>query len=68
MKAKAASKQRRGFASMDPKTKLRIARAGGRAVSKNRRHMAEIGRIGGANSNVNRRRTATRPRPALAAA
>lgn len=39
---------KRGFGSMKRKDVLRIARMGGYAVSKNRKHMAFIGAIGGA--------------------
>lgn len=37
----------RGFAAMDEKKQREIARKGGEAVSRNREHMAEIGRKGG---------------------
>jgi general stress protein YciG len=37
----------RGFASMDPERRRRIAKKGGETVSRNRAHMAEIGRKGG---------------------
>jgi general stress protein YciG len=36
---------------MDPKLQRKIATMGGRAVSQNTKHMAKIGRIGGANSH-----------------
>jgi general stress protein YciG len=48
---KAPEKQRRGFRAMDPKLQRKIATMGGRAVSQNTKHMAKIGRIGGANSH-----------------
>lgn len=32
---------------MSPEVRKRVAQAGGRAVSRNRQHMAEIGRKGG---------------------
>ncbi len=37
----------RGFAAMDEKKQREIARKGGETVSRNREHMAEIGRKGG---------------------
>ena len=37
----------RGFAAMSPEQQKQIASKGGEAVSKNREHMAEIGRKGG---------------------
>ena len=37
----------RGFASMDAEDRRKIASKGGRAVSRNRQHMAEIGKKGG---------------------
>lgn len=45
----------RGFASMDPELQRRIASKGGEAVSRDRKHMAEIGRKGGENSHGNDR-------------
>lgn len=36
-----------GLASADTQTRQRVAHSGGRAVSQDRRHMAEIGRKGG---------------------
>lgn len=53
---KTSRKSRRGFAAMDPALQRRIARQGGRAVSRNRKHMAAIGRIGGERSHGARRR------------
>lgn len=44
-------KLRRGFAVMDTYEVSRIASLGGKAVSKNRKHMAEIGSAGGKNSH-----------------
>ena len=40
----------RGFAAMDPDLQRKIARQGGRTVSRDRKHMAAIGRIGGERS------------------
>lgn len=40
-------KQRKGFAVIEPALQRKIASMGGKAVSKDRRHMADIGRIGG---------------------
>src|SRR3954468_18513003 len=37
----------RGFAAMNPEEQREIARKGGEAVSRNREHMAAIGRRGG---------------------
>jgi len=45
-------KSRRGFAAMSPELQHEIARKGGLAVSRNRRHMADIGRIGGEHSHL----------------
>jgi general stress protein YciG len=47
-KAKIVGKQRKGFAAMTPEEVVRIARMGGKAISKDRNHMRNIGRIGGA--------------------
>lgn len=44
----------RGFASMSIKKQKMIASKGGRAVSRNRIHMAEIGRKGGKAVSRNR--------------
>jgi general stress protein YciG len=49
-------KQRRGFAAMSAETRTNIARKGGAKVAKNRKHMAEIGAMGGAVSGRARRR------------
>lgn len=38
---------KRGFAAMSDDKQREIASKGGRAVSRNREHMAEIGRKGG---------------------
>lgn len=46
-----APKLKRGFAVMSAEQKSEIARKGGLKVSKNRKHMAEIGSLGGANSH-----------------
>ena len=48
-------KSRRGFAAMSPEQQREIARKGGLTVSRNRRHMADIGRIGGEHSHGGRR-------------
>lgn len=39
----------RGFAAMDDNKQRKIASKGGKAVSKDKQHMAEIGRKGGKN-------------------
>jgi len=41
----------RGFAAMDEQKQREIARKGGETVSRNRQHMAQIGRKGGMNSH-----------------
>ena len=49
------SQQRgRGLASANPEVRARVASAGGTAVSQDRKHMSEIGRMGGQNSHANR--------------
>ena len=48
-------KSRRGFAAMSSEQQREIARKGGLTVSRNRRHMADIGRIGGEHSHGGRR-------------
>ena len=48
-------KSRRGFAAMSSDQQREIARKGGLTVSRNRRHMADIGRIGGEHSHGGRR-------------
>ncbi len=53
-------KSRRGFAAMSSEQQREIARKGGLTVSRNRRHMAEIGRIGGEHSHGGRRGRAAR--------
>lgn len=53
-------KSRRGFAAMSPDQQREIARKGGLTVSRNRRHMADIGRIGGEHSHGGRRAPAKR--------
>jgi uncharacterized protein len=50
-----AKKSRRGFAAMSPEQQREIARKGGLTVSRNRRHMADIGRVGGEHSHGGRR-------------
>jgi general stress protein YciG len=47
----------RGFASMDPEQQRAIARKGGLTVSRNREHMAQIGRKGGEASGAKKRKT-----------
>jgi len=41
----------RGFAAMDEAKQREIAKKGGETVSRNRQHMAQIGRKGGQNSH-----------------
>jgi uncharacterized protein len=53
-------KSRRGFAAMSSEQQREIARKGGLTVSRNRRHMAEIGRVGGEHSHGGRRGRAAR--------
>jgi general stress protein YciG len=53
-------KSRRGFAAMSAEQQREIARKGGLTVSRNRRHMADIGRIGGEHSHGGRRARARR--------
>ena len=48
-------KSRRGFAAMSPEQQREIARKGGLTVSRNRRHMADIGRVGGEHSHGGRK-------------
>jgi uncharacterized protein len=48
-------KSRRGFAAMSAEQQLEIARKGGLTVSRNRKHMANIGRLGGEHSHRDRR-------------
>jgi len=48
-------KSRRGFAAMSAEQQREIARKGGLTVSRNRRHMADIGRVGGEHSHGGRR-------------
>ena len=50
-----AKKSRRGFAAMSSEQQREIARKGGLTVSRNRRHMADIGRVGGEHSHGGRR-------------
>jgi general stress protein YciG len=47
-------KSRRGFAAMSSEQQREIARKGGLTVSRNRKHMAEIGRVGGERSHGGR--------------
>ena len=53
-------KSRRGFAAMSAEQQREIARKGGLTVSRNRRHMADIGRVGGEHSHGGRRTKARR--------
>jgi general stress protein YciG len=53
--ARGQKKSRRGFAAMSADQQREIARKGGLTVSRNRRHMADIGRIGGEHSHGGRR-------------
>jgi uncharacterized protein len=46
----------RGFASMDAEQQKSIASKGGKAVSRNREHMAQIGRKGGEASRTARKK------------
>ena len=41
----------RGLANADQKTREQVARKGGEAVSRNKEHMAEIGKKGGEHSH-----------------
>lgn len=41
----------RGLAAADPATRARVASAGGLKVSQDRKHMSEIGRLGGQHSH-----------------
>lgn len=41
-----------GFASLSPEDRKRIASMGGKKLSENRLHMAEIGRKGGERSKI----------------
>jgi general stress protein YciG len=50
-----SKKSRRGFAAMSSEQQREIARKGGLTVSRNRRHMADIGRVGGEHSHGGRR-------------
>jgi uncharacterized protein len=54
MMANENTNSQRGLASADEETRQRVASLGGRAVSENREHMAEIGRKGGEKSRSNR--------------
>lgn len=54
------TKQRKGFAVMDPEQVKAIARKGGEAISQNRDYMAEIGRRGGEKSGQNRKANANK--------
>jgi uncharacterized protein len=50
MRADGNHRRARGFAAMNPATQREIARKGGQTVSRNREHMAEIGRRGGSST------------------
>ena len=54
MMANENTNSQRGLASADEETRQRVASLGGRAVSEDREHMAEIGRKGGEKSRSNR--------------
>jgi len=54
-KSSRQKKSRRGFAAMSPEQQREIARKGGLTVSRNRRHMADIGRVGGEHSHGGRK-------------
>lgn len=47
--------KKQGFASLTPEQRREFARRGGKTVSANRAHMAEIGRKGGETANANKR-------------
>lgn len=49
----------RGLAAADPETRRAVARKGGEAVSRNRKHMAEIGKKGGEAVSQDRRHMAS---------
>lgn len=51
-------KKPRGLAAADPETRKLVARKGGEAVSRNRKHMADIGRKGGEAVSQDRRHMA----------
>ena len=46
----------RGLAAADVATRVRVASAGGTAVSQDRKHMSEIGRTGGKHSHSGKKR------------
>jgi general stress protein YciG len=54
-KSMKAEKCRKGLAIMSIEQRTTIAHLGGLAVSRNRRHMQEIGRIGGEHSHQNQK-------------
>ena len=58
MKRKTKTPRPRGFAAMSPELQREIARKGGKKVSKNKRHMANIGRIGGTSTGRTYRKAA----------
>ncbi len=49
----------RGLAAADPETRTRVASAGGQKVSQDRKHMSEIGRLGGQHSHTKSRQEDT---------
>ena len=55
--------KKKGFASMTPEERREIAKKGGKAVSMNRAHMAEIGRKGGERSGSVRKKNPETPQP-----
>ena len=52
-------KRARGLAAADPETRRAVARKGGEAVSRNKKHMAEIGKKGGEAVSQDRRHMAS---------
>lgn len=55
----AKPKRPRGLAAADPETRRLVARKGGEAVSRNKKHMADIGRKGGEAVSQDRRHMAS---------
>lgn len=60
-KTTAPKKLRRGFACMTPEKRAEIARMGGLTISRNRRHMCAIGRVGGSSRQKNYKTVPRRP-------
>lgn len=48
----------RGTAAMDPETRKKVARMGGLTISKNRKHMSELGKRGGKSISKDRKHMA----------